>query len=145
VGEMNTFVSRFDGEEWVSEYGHIYLFNTIRDAQPGTRVRRIIELRLEKDRLKKAYIAEPNNRANIVRRGKGINEQLEYIKNEFEVDCELRAAGNITATEFKRLWYGHTSVELLNETCVSILLNEEGKRVYVQFGAYYPYFILEKA
>jgi hypothetical protein len=141
----SVFVSRFDSEEYISTFGNRYLFNTIKDASIGTRVQRIIELRKEKDRLKTAYIAaEPGNRPEIVRRGKKINEQLEYIKNDFEVACELRATGAYSSTDFRRLWYGHTDVELLNETCLSVLLNEGGKKVYVQFGPYNAHFILEK-
>jgi hypothetical protein len=140
----SVFVSRFDSEEYISTFGNRYLFNTIKDASIGTRVQRITELRIEKDRLKAAYVTEPKNRGEIVRRGKKINEQLEYIKNDFEVACELWAVGTYSSTDFRRLWYGHTDVELLNETCLSVLLNEDGKKVYVQFGPYNAHFILEK-
>jgi len=140
----SVFVSRFDSEEYISTFGNRYLFNTIKDASIGTRVQRIIELRKEKGRLRAAYLVEPDNRDEIVRRGKKINEQLEYIKNDFEVACELRATGAYSSTDFRRLWYGHTTVELLNETCLSVLLNEDGKKVYVQFGPYSEHFILEK-
>jgi hypothetical protein len=145
VDKMSSvFVSRFDSERYISAFGNVYLFNTIKDASTGTRVQRIIELRTEKDRLKAAYVAEPKNRPEIVRRGKKINEQLEYIKNDFEVACELRATGAYSTTDFRRLWYGHTDVELLNETCLSVLLNDDGKKVYVQFGGYNPHFIMDK-